>query len=184
MLTRFGYGDDWRVKKLYSSLLEDQKEDGGWHCFGGKRGTLDSWEALAAYASLPEQARTEAIKDSINRGVEFYLQRELFREGRGKYAPWFRFHYPVHYYYDILVGLDIVTGFGYAGDKRIMPALEILRNKRLKDGRWLLDKVHPDAESYETNKRYSPLVIEKEGHPSKWITLAALKVLKRVEEAS
>ena len=186
MLTRFGYADDWRVRKLYARLLEDQKQDGGWNCYESRRGTLDSWEALAAFASLPESMKTQAVKDSIARGVEFYLQRNLFREGKGKYGPWFRFHYPNHYYYDILVGLDIVTGFGYAGDRRILPALEILTRKRRRDGRWNNDRNHPDvyAKYGKTKAVHTPLVIEREGQPSRWVTLRALNVLKRVNEAS
>ena len=31
MMTRFGYSDDYRVKKLFDRLLEDQREDGGWN---------------------------------------------------------------------------------------------------------------------------------------------------------
>jgi hypothetical protein len=187
MLTRFGYADDHRVRKLYDRLLEDQKDDGGWHCFKSDRGTLDSWEALAAYAALPKERRTRSIKRSIERGVEFYLDRKLFKEGR-RYPPWFRFHYPNHYYYDILIGLDLVTSLGYADDKRLKPALKILNDKRQGDGTWLLDKVHPDlgpGARYNLDvKKVRPFALEKPGKPSKWITLTALRVLKRVEDAS
>ena len=92
-LTRFGYGDDARVKRLFDWLVEHQKEDGGWHCFKSESGTLDCWEGLAAYNALPRQRWTRAIKGSAEKGAEFYLQRELFREGRTRYQPWFRFHY-------------------------------------------------------------------------------------------
>ena len=187
MLTRFGHADDHRVRKLYDRLVEDQKEDGGWHCFESDRGTLDSWEALAAYVALPKQKRTRSIERSIERGAEFYLERKLFEEGR-RYAPWFRFHYPNHYYYDILVGLDLMTGLGYADDKRLAPALRILNDKRQSDGTWLLDKVHPDiapGARYNVDvKKVKPFALEKPGEPSKWITLNALRVLKRVREFS
>jgi hypothetical protein len=187
LLARFGYADDHRVRKLYDRLLEDQKEDGGWHCFKSNRGTLDSWEALAAYAALPKERRTKSINRSIERGVEFYLNRKLFKEGR-RYPPWFRLHYPNHYYYDILIGLDLVTSLGYADDKRLKPALKILNDKRRGDGTWLLDKVHPDlgpGARYNLDvKKVRPFALEKPGKPSKWITLTALRVLKRVEDAS
>ena len=123
MLTRFGYGDDFRVRKLFDRLVEDQKDDGGWHCFESTHGTLDGWEGLAAFAVLPKSKRTKSINKSVERGAEFYLERNLFREG--KYLPWFRFHYPNHYYYDILVGLDVITNLGYGGDKRLSSALRI-----------------------------------------------------------
>src|SRR5438876_671679 len=187
MLTRFGYADDRRVRKLYDWMIEDQREDGGWNCSAGTPGTLDVWEALAAYAALPRAKRSGKIEQSISRGAEFYLERKLFEEGR-RYAPWFRFHYPTHYYYDLLVGLDVVTGLGCAGDRRLQPALRILREKRQSDGTWFLDRIHPDegpgSGRGAVRKKVRPLALERAGEPSKWITLTALRVLKRVEDAS
>lgn len=187
MLARFGYLDDHRVKKLYDRLLDDQKEDGGWHCFKSDRGTLDCWEGLAAFAAIPRQRQTRRIKNSIERGAEFYLERRLLREGSRKYAPWFRFHYPNHYYYDVLVGLDLMTKLGYASDKRLAPALEIMKKKRQKDGTWLLDHPHPDLApraNYALRREVKAFSLERANRPSKWITLNALRVLKRVEAAS
>ncbi len=185
MMTRFGYGDDRRVRKLYAWMLEDQREDGGWNCAAGKPGTLDCWEALAAFEAIPKAKRTAAMERAISRGAEFYLERKLFEEGR-RYAPWFRFHYPTHYYYDVLVGLDVLTGLGYVGERRLEPALQILREKRRRDGSWVLDQVHPDEGSRSNSgaaRRVKPLALERAGEPSKWITLTALRVLKRVEDA-
>lgn len=184
MLTRFGYGDDFRVKKLFDRLVEDQKEDGGWHCFASTHGTLDGWEGMAAFAALPAQKRTRSVKRAIERGAEFYLERKLFREGP-KYAPWFRFHYPNHYYYDILVGLDLITKLGYGDDKRLSEALKILRQKRNKNGKWLLEKTHPDlvqGAKYSLRKTAKRFALEETGKPSKWITLTALRILKRIEK--
>jgi hypothetical protein len=188
MLTRFGYEEDPRVQKLFERLVEDQKEDGGWHCFESKTGTLDCWEALAAYASLPESKRTAKIKSSLERGAEFYLERRLYDDGEKKYLPWFRFHYPVHYYYDLLVGLDVLTSLGYGGDSRLEPALNILREKQMTNGTWMVEKIHPDLGEganygpFKTQPR--PFVVEKEGEPSKWLTLKAKLVEKRVKESS
>lgn len=188
MLTRFGYEDDQRVGKLFDRLVDDQKEDGGWHCFPSNTGTLDCWEALAAYAALPRSKHTRKIRRSIERGAEFYLERRLFEEkGDGRrYEPWFRFHYPIHYYYDVLVGLDVLTRLGYAGDKRLRPALAVLKDKRQEDGTWILDRIHPDLDAgakYSLRKRrVTRFGLEDQGKPSKWITLTALSILKRVEE--
>ncbi len=118
MLTRFGYADDPRVKRIFRWLVNDQKEDGGWHCFKSETGTLDCWEALAALSALPKSKRTRSINASIEKGVEFYLERALHKEGK-KYEPWYRFHYPIHYYYDILVGLNVLTSLGFAADSRL-----------------------------------------------------------------
>ena len=187
MLTRFGYGDDRRVRKLYDWMIEDQRENGGWNCAAGKPGTLDCWEALAAFEAIPKPKRTAAMERAVSSGAEFYLERKLFEEGR-RYAPWFRFHYPTHYFYDVLVGLDVLTRLGYAGDRRLEPALQILREKRRSGGAWVLDRVHPDeglgSGHGAAARKVRPLALERAGEPSKWITLTALRVLKRVEDAS
>jgi hypothetical protein len=119
---------------------------------------------------------------AIESGVEFYLERRLFREGR-PYAPWLRLHYPNHYFYDILVGLDLVTEFGFVDDPRLAPALRILRQKRQRDGSWRLERLHPDiGAGIPVNppiQKLKPLPVEREGAPSKWLTLKALTVLRR-----
>lgn len=187
MLTRFGYASDHRVKMLFDRLVEDQKEDGGWHCFKSETGTLDGWEGMAAYAALPRQSWTRSIKRSVERGAEFYLQRRLFVDGEPRYAPWLRFHYPNHYYYDVLVGLDFLTKLGYSGDRRLRQALKILDDKELPGGVWALDRVHPDLATgakYTLQHKAKPFALESQGNPSKWITLKALIVKKRVEAVS
>ncbi|MFZ0892034.1 MAG: hypothetical protein WB778_09920 [Thermoplasmata archaeon] len=186
MMTRFGYADDPRVRKLYDWLIEDQREDGGWNGEQGAPGTLEAWGPLAAFAALPKAKRSQKMDQAIAKGAEFYLKRELFKE-KGSHAPWFRLHYPNHYFYDILVGLDSLTQLGFGGDRRLRPALKILMEKRRGDGKWLVDRSHPDVVpgsiSRSDLKEYRPLVIEKPGKPSKWITLKALRVLRAVEEA-
>ncbi len=81
VLTKFGHGDDPRVKRVVTWLINTQKEDGGWHCFKSDTGTLDCWEALAAFAAIPKPKRTKSIRRSIDRGAEFYLERELIQRG-------------------------------------------------------------------------------------------------------
>ncbi len=185
-LTRFGYGEDARVRRLYDWILDDQRPDGGWNCSQGTPGTLERWEPLAALAALPKSARSGHMEQSIVRGAEFFLKRGLFREGP-RYAPWFRFHYPNHYFYDVLVGLDLLTKLGYSSDRRLRPALKILGEKQRRDGRWIADRSNPDAPTSLLHlhvKKVRPLQLEPPGRPSKWITLTALRVLKRVEDAS
>jgi hypothetical protein len=85
------------------------------------------------------------------------------------------------------VGLEVVTRLGFAEDRRLDPALAVLKGKRTKEGIWVMDRVHPDlgaGAGYRMKKAaVKPFVLEREGKPSKWITLRALRVLKRVQEA-
>ncbi|MCI4350909.1 MAG: hypothetical protein L3K15_05290 [Thermoplasmata archaeon] len=186
---RLGYGDDARVRRGLAWLVDTQKSDGGWHCFPSETGTLDCWEALSAFAVIPPAGRSAAVKRAIERGAEFYLQRELSREGTERYEPWFRLHYPVHYYYDLLVGLDVLTALGYAADPRMRPALDWLESRRRSDGRWPLDALHPDVPESSPfvgggdQPPFFSLGFEEPGHASRWITATALAVLRRAGRA-
>jgi hypothetical protein len=187
-LIRFGYTDDPRVVRTLERLANTAHPRGGWSCWGSGR-NLDSWEAMSAFAVYPRNRCTEAMRTCVERGAEFFLQRELHRQG-SRYAPWFRFHYPVHYYYDLLVGLDFMTRLGYGRDPRMKYATNFLRTRRRVDGRWNLDAVHPDlqgpaAKWYAAHPSdYVPFALETAGQPSKMVTLTALRVLKAVDEAS
>ena len=139
---------------------------------------------MSLFASIPRQKWTRSIRRAVERGAEFYLSREMHREGK-RYEPWYRFHYPTHYYYDLLVGLDFMTALGFGDDKRLRFAIAFLKGKRRPDGRWNLDAVHPDlegpiAQSY-ARRPPVPFSLESVGQPSKMITLRALRVLERLD---
>jgi hypothetical protein len=185
-LIRFGYADDPKVKSALEWLVLSQAGNGGWSCFG-LGSNLDSWEGMSAFAALPKRSWTKAIKIAVEKGAEFYLRKSMDQQG-ARYAPWYRFHYPVHYYYDLLVGLDFMTALGYGDDKRLAGAVALLKEKRRPDGRWNLDAVHPDVEggmadwySKHTNQAPTPFALEKAGRPSKMITFRAMLVLRRIE---
>jgi hypothetical protein len=190
-LIRFGYGDDRRVRKALDWLVRTAHPNGGWTCWsfgeGPSRGrSLDSWEGLSAFAAYPRSKWTPKMNDCVGRAAEFYLDRELHRQGE-RYPPWYRFHWPVHYYYDLLVGLDVLTSLGHGDDPRLRFALAHLKKKRRSDGRWNLDANHPDVEGSvarwyrdHPRDRPTPLELERPGRPSKMVTLRALRVLSRV----
>ena len=130
------------------------------------------------------------MKLACERGAEFYLERELHKQG-ARWEPWYRFHYPVHYYYDLLVGLDFMTALGYSGDKRLGYAVSLLKDKRRKDGLWNLDANRPEdspalrawRKQHPRSQDLTALVLEQPDRPSKMITLTAMRVLTRLGES-
>ena len=181
-LVKFGYADHPKVRRAFEWLVKNQSPKGGWSCFGSGR-NLDSWEPMSAFAVLPRQKWNRSMRQAVERGAEFFLERDLHKQG-GRYRPWYRFHYPVHYYYDILVGLDFMTALGYGDDRRLGYAMQLLKKKRRRDGRWNLDAVHPDvecgmAEWFRKHPKDRPVSfsLERPGYPSKMITLSAVRIL-------
>jgi hypothetical protein len=187
-LVNLGYADDPKVASAFGWLVSNQRPNGGWDCFG-RDGVIDGWEGMSAFSAYPRQKWTRSMKRAVDRGLEFYLERHLLREGR-RYDPWYRLHFPYHYYYDLLVGLEFVSALGMGDDPRAASAVRLLRKKRLPDGRWLMDAVHPDALNAgrlprwwpKYKARLTPFSLEAAGQPSRMITLRALKVLRRLGE--
>ena len=184
-LVKFGYADHPKVRSAFEWFVEHGDKNGGWSCFGRGR-NLDSWEPMSAFAVYARERWTAEMERTVKSAAEFFLSREMHRQG-GAYRPWYRFHYPVHYYYDLLVGLDFMTALGYGDDPHLRFALTALREKRRPDGRWNLDAVHPDLEGnmakWYAKAPPTPFALEEVGEPSKMITLRALQVLRRVEGA-
>lgn len=144
---------------------------------------LGRLEGMSAFAVYPRPKWTAGMKRAVERGEEFYLERELHKEGP-RYRPWYRFHYPVHYNYDILVGLDFITALGYVSDRRLEYGVSLLREKRRPDGTWNLHAIHPDLEGRDAvpyaERPPTPFALERRGRPSKIITLRAMEVLDRL----
>ena len=61
-------------------------------------------------------------------------------------------------------------GVGYANDPRLMNALDLIRQKQDEQGRWSLEYDY-------TSKTWVDIGIKKQ--PNKWVTLRALRVLKK-----
>lgn len=84
----------------------------------------------------------------------------------GEHKRWLTFGVPRGW--DLLSALRAPAAHGFAGDPRFAPLLELLLSRQNGQGRWLCGSV----------SRTWPL--EKRNQPSKWVTLDALRVLKRM----
>jgi len=84
-------------------------------------------------------------------------------------TEWLRFGFPLMWQTDVLEILGILTGLGYR-DSRMQEAVDLVVSKQDEKGRWMLER--------SFNGRFQ-VNIEQEDEPSKWITLNALRILKR-----
>ena len=184
-LIRIGYANDPRVRKALEWLVEIQNKDGGWLCpywrahvedtHGCFYGTICPMEA---FSEAPRKNLTQEMEQAIERGAEFLLMHRLFKADHHDYKvikqSWLKLGFPWFYGYNTLRGLDVLTKLGYVKDERLNDAVEILLQKRQGNGTWILESA--PIGRMQTN-------IEARGKPSKWITLIALKILKRLSSA-
>jgi hypothetical protein len=185
-LIRLGYENDSRVNKAVKWLVEIQNKDGGWLCpywrahikdkHGCFYGTICP---LEAFSEIRQENQTDEMKKTIENAAEFLLMHRLFKADHHDYKVinqyWLKSSFPWFYGYNILRGLDVLTKLGYVKDERLNDAVEILLQKRQDNGTWVLENA--PIGRMQTN-------IEAKGKPSKWITLIALRVLKRLSSAN
>jgi len=185
-LIRIGYREDPRVGKALEWLVKIQNKDGGWLCPYWKAHIKDKHGCfygticpLEAFSELKKENLTKEMKETIEKGAEFLLMHRLFKADHHSYKvinqSWLKPSFPWFYGYNILRGLDVLTKLGYAKDERLNDAVEILLQKRQSNGAWILESA--PIGRMQTN-------IEAKGKPSKWITLIALRVLKRLNSAN
>ena len=203
-LARMGYAEDDRVLDALDWLMSKQLPDGGWNCSApGKHGSfMATIEPLWALSEMMAHDARKGWEASAKRGSEFLLKHRIFKSDKDDSVvmlDFLRLHYPLHYAYDFLHGLRVLTELGVKNDPRMDDAVSLLLEKRLPDGKWILDGVyrgwrHPHAmHGEETVSRPEErelitqgwgteraLQLEEAGKPSKWITLQALLVLKRL----
>ncbi len=201
-LAKLGYVKDDRVRKAANWLVGKQLPDGGWNCAPqGKHGSFTATvQPIWGLNELARQEPTERWNESARRGAGFLLKHRVYKSDEDDSVVLFDFlkmHYPMHYFYDFLHGLRILTEAGVK-DARMDDAVRVLLAKRLPDGRWPLEGVyrgwrhaHP-MHGFENVSRPEEreivtegwgteraIQLEEAGKPSKWITLQSLLVLKR-----
>jgi len=177
------FGQD--VTGLVERLLGEQMADGGWNCEqenGSTRGsfhtTINVLEALLEHARAT--GGSAEVTSALERGHEYLLERRMLRRlSSGKLIdPAFTlFSFPTGYHYDALRGLDHLRAAGVTPDARVAEAIDVVRSKRDAEGRWPLENPH---EVELVNARVRDLEFgmdEREGQPSHWNTLRAMRVL-------
>jgi len=162
---------------IVERLLSEQLSDGGWNCEVERGATVSSFdttinvlEGLAAFRDVA--ASPSRIDEAMRAGEEYLLKRGLFRRlSTGKVIDpgYLELSYPPQWHYDVLRALDYLRGAGRAPDPRASEAIEVVRSKRLPDGRWSLERI-PRGRTH--------VDLEPVGEPSRLITVRALRVLR------
>lgn len=185
-LVRLGKLNDERVRQAANWLGRHLRFDDGdseppaghryrhqTACYGRHSCFHGVVKGLKALAEIPARRRSPAVKRCISRGVQFMLRHQVYRSSRNPRsigrAGWTSFGFPLMWNTDALEILDILTRLGIR-DGRMQPAVDLVRRKQDANGRWRLDQ--------SWNGRLL-VDIERQGKPSKWVTLRALQVLHR-----
>lgn len=183
-LIRLGFLDDERVQKGIDWICKYQRADDGVDispkgppydryemCWGKHSCHMGVVKSLKALAEIPEEKRNKKTNEKIKQLVEYILLHRIHMKShepdKVSRPGWLKPGFPLMYQSDILEILDVLTGLGYR-DPRMNDALEILKSKQTKEGRWKLENSFNGRMIKD---------IEKKGAESKWITMKAIKVL-------
>jgi hypothetical protein len=82
-----------------------------------------------------------------------------------------RLGFPSGYVADVLQTLEVLTELGHGGDARLSRAITWLLTKQDGQGRWKNEYAYQGKTWAE---------IERQGQPSKWVTLRACRLLDRL----
>jgi hypothetical protein len=184
-LNHFGYIDDPRTQKTIRFLLVDHSpEEAGWKCRAypidpskvfAPNCFMGAVKVLRTFAAISEGDRSTEMIEVIDREVENVLVNGVYRylrnpDGTRKdKAGWKRFGFPLFYQSDAIEVLDALTRLGVR-DPRMEPAINLVLDAQQGDGSWLLKHTF-------NGKMWADIEVKHE--PSKWITLRALRTLKR-----
>jgi len=185
-LIKLGYLCDPRVQRGISWITDYQRFDDaaerppeGWPynkyeiCWGKHTCHMGVAKALRALSAIPTDERSADVQNTLEEGVEYLLKHHIYKQShhltQASKPGWKRFGFPLMYQTDIVEILGILTQLGVR-DERMQDAVDIVVSKQDDDGKWNL------ANTFNGRLQID---IEEKGRPSKWITLNALRVLKR-----
>lgn len=177
------FGQD--VTGIVERLLGEQMADGGWNCEqenGSTRGSFHT--TINVLEGLLEHERATGgsaeLTAALRRGQEYLLERRMLRRlssGELIDTAFTLFSFPTGYHYDALRGLDHLRAAGVTPDARVAEAIDLVRSKRDAEGRSPLENPH-EVELVDARVRDLELDMdEREGRPSRWNTLRAMRVL-------
>jgi hypothetical protein len=183
-LAKLGYGDDPRLGRAYAWITDRVRLDGGFWCKktglpGGPREAEPSC-AFATLCVLGALVQHPAHRDSeASRQAAAFLLRCWENRGKIKYAGhdsqvghgWSALKYPFTDY-KLLKYLDTMSLCkSTLNDARLLEIAALLAEKADPDGRFYAESIH---------KAWSEFDFGQKKAPSRWISLQAYRILKRL----
>jgi hypothetical protein len=147
------------------------------------KGLACAWAGVSvmmAFSKLTAKQKTGLIDRAIKSGIAFFFSADPanadFHDSKSGIPSerWWLFKFPDFYATDILKMAEALTALGCGADHRLANTLQIIRDKQQADGKWLLEYVDKARKMWVT---YGAA-----GKPNKWVTLRAMRVLKRAGE--
>jgi hypothetical protein len=129
-------------------------------------------KALGAFAELPADRRSPAVRSAVEGGVALLLGGDLACGGYsapgGPSPLWLKLGFPLAYASDLLEALEVLLRLGVGRQPSLQAAVDLVTSRRDGAGRWALEYT-----PHNTWSSFGPV-----GRPNKWVTLRALRVLK------
>ena len=183
-LAKLGYVSDPRLKKAYEWLTQRQRLDGGFWCKNtGQPGGPREKEPSCAFGTLCVLGaliqNPELKEDTITKKGADFLFKCWENQGKIKYAGhdsqigkgWEKLKYPFTDY-RILKYLDVLSQLEFAKkDRRMNSMMDLLMAKKDEKGYFYPESIH---------KVWSDFDFGQKNSPSRWITLLAYRIIKRI----
>jgi hypothetical protein len=133
-------------------------------------------KVMLALGKVPVKERTPLMKKAIQEGVDLFFSidpvtaRYPTRDGSKPNRAWWKFGFPIFYVTDLLQLAEAMTTLGYGKDKRLAGTLQLIHDKQNEHGQWLMEYDYPGKTWLDFGEKKQP---------NEWVTLRALRVLKR-----
>lgn len=179
---RVRHAVDWTARSVTGQGLDRWYASGtsgpGFAC-AVNDGRPCAWGAvkqLGALARIPAGSRNDLVREAIEDGVGFLFSRDpavadypMPATDTTPSSSWFKPGFPLGYIADVLQTTEVLAELGHARDERLANALAWVESRQDGDGRW---------RNRHAYNRKTWVDIERQGAPSKWVTLRACSVLR------
>jgi hypothetical protein len=179
----FKIGEE-KLISIVDFIINSVMSDGGFNCdiikhkpvHSSMHSTLSVLEGINEFIKAGYTYRINELQEIKNDAEEFLLDHRLYKSSTSMEIinkDWLKFSFPTRWKYDILRALVYFCDANVEYDYRLQDSIEIVSKKMNKNGTWNVQNKHPGQTHFE---------MEKVGHPSRFNTIRALRVIDKYEK--